>query len=185
MQGLSPHLSAFDHEVWCRAQHDAEGQTYAGESHAVHLRAVEAVLMEHGFTSMVFRRSAWCHDIVEDCPKLHAEPLVRVEIVRDRYGDEVAEITWACSGFGKNRAARSADIAAKCKGKPKAIIVKVADRIANLEQSLKDALNGNPGMGKMYLKERGKFHEDIAQYAPPALRTRLDATYRQLEEAVS
>lgn len=171
MTDVSVSPSAFDHETWAAALHAGEGQLYGGKPYGeAHLAKVEQVLLDFGYTSMTWRRAAWLHDVIEDCLK-HLTPAERLEIVRERYGERVSELVWAVSGIGPNRKARNADIYAKIAADPEAAILKVADRIVNVEQTIADR---SPHIG-MYLKEAEEFEVKVARHAPAAMRTRLQA----------
>ncbi|WP_333219408.1 hypothetical protein [Microcoleus sp. Pol12A5] len=72
------------------------------------------------------------------------------------FGKETADIVWAVtSEQGENRAERFRKTALKIQSNKKALIVKLADRIANTEASLQS----NPQLYKMYLKEFPLFKE--------------------------
>src|SRR4051812_20195976 len=82
------------------------GQLYCGLPYQYHLDRVVAQLVKFGFTSDVFLAAALCHDVIEDTPTTREE-------VKALFGEEVDAIVWACTGIGKNRKERNADIYAK------------------------------------------------------------------------
>jgi (p)ppGpp synthase/HD superfamily hydrolase len=138
-------------------------QKYAGGlPYTHHLAAVEAVLQRFGparvlslasetpLTDQVMLEAAWLHDVVEDRG-------VKVKEIREMFGDEVARLVEAVTDEpGENRKARKFATYPKIRDAgPLAVRLKLADRIANVEQG---------GLSKMYVKE----HEDFrrALYTP-------------------
>lgn len=180
MTDESESLSPFDHEEWAAGLHAAEGQLYAGQPYGVgHLAKVERVLLDFGFTDMKYRRAAWCHDVVEDCMKDKA-PEERLAIVIERYGQDTGDLVWAVTGIGPNRKARNLDIYAKIAAYPDGAIIKMADRIINVEQTIVDAHAGNRGHIGMYLKERESFTQAVYPHAPASLKARLEEGFEAL-----
>lgn len=94
--------------------------------------------------------AAWLHDVVEDRG-------VKVKEIREMFGDEVARLVEAVTDEpGENRKARKFATYPKIReAGALAVRLKLADRIANIEQG---------GLSKMYQKE----HEDFkrALYTP-------------------
>jgi hypothetical protein len=68
-------------------------------------------------------------------------------------------------GPGKNRKERKADMYPRCAALPKAIIVKLCDRIANVEEAIKCK---NTGHFQMYLKEYPDFERHLLKRDGPA-----------------
>lgn len=106
-------------------------QRYGDLPYIVHLTAVRAVLSDVGINGD-FGVAAWLHDVVEDTPTTKQE-------VYDRFGESVAELVWAVTGVGCDRKARCADAYAKMQALPAAATLKLADRIANVEASLRSS----------------------------------------------
>jgi (p)ppGpp synthase/HD superfamily hydrolase len=100
-------------------------QRYGERPYVVHLEAVRAVLRDFGHGGAL-GIAAWLHDVVEDTATTRAE-------VAARFGDEVAALVWAVTGVGVDRPARNAAAYAKIQALPAAAILKLADRIANVE----------------------------------------------------
>lgn len=150
-------------ESFARERH--AGQLYGDHPYVDgHVCYVVGILLVFGYDE-VFRAAGWLHDVIEDTPTTREE-------IRGRFGSTVESLVWACTGVGANRRERNASIYEKITALPEAAIVKVADRIANVEAS-------QPG-GKhrqMYLKERSRFHEMVAVHAPKGLVERLEAAY--------
>ena len=147
------------------AAHAHCAQRYGDHPYAFHLGKVVDVLVDAGIVDGDLLDAAWLHDVVEDTG-------VNISEVRDQFGEKVAKIVWACSGFGENRRARNADIAQKLAAYPPAIPVKVADRIANLENALVEA----PRLVPMYLAEHDAFMELVQRSGacPLVLAQRLE-----------
>lgn len=156
-------------EMFARERHG--DQKYSSDQPYVdaHVAKVVAILREFGFDEF-YIAAGWLHDVVEDTP-------TRREEIDQKFGERVGKLVWACSGFGPNRKARNDAIYNKIAAYPDAAIVKVADRIANIEAS-----EPNGSHRQMYLKEQEVFYERVAIYAPRPLRDRLEAAYFQSDE---
>ncbi len=109
------------------------------------------MLAEFGYAGdEAIAAAGWLHDTLEDTPTTYYEMLV------SKFGKETADIVWAVTSEpGENRADRFRKTAPKIHSNKKALIVKLADRIANTEASLQS----NPNLYKMYLKEFPVFKE--------------------------
>jgi (p)ppGpp synthase/HD superfamily hydrolase len=149
-------------EDFARAAHD--GQKYGGRPYAWHLESVVAVLAGAGFGAD-YQAAGWLHDVSEDVG-------VPIAALRSRFGDRVADLVKACTGVGRNRKERNACIYERIARCPDAAIVKVADRIANVEAAAQGSSHA-----EMYLKEATSFHDHVARFAPEALRLRLNRAY--------
>ncbi|UTC29655.1 GTP pyrophosphokinase [Bajunvirus bajun] len=160
-------------------------QQYAGLPYSYHLEKVEGILKEFGFTGEDWIAAARLHDVIEDTMK-DLTPEERREIVRKKFGADVTLLVWAVSGIGPNRKARNESIYAKLAEYPRACTLKVADRIANVEASVKDPGTGqvNIGMAKMYLKERARFREVCRNHVIKPLWDRLERAYEAAEAAL-
>lgn len=146
-----------------------DGQVYGdGLPYTVHLEAVELVLAETGYRADYWVALAWLHDVLEDTPTTEADLI-------SQFGNPIAEIVVAVSGFGQNRKERNADIAAKIKHSLIASTVKVADRIANLESPAPGSRHAN-----MYLDERSQFFNALFYPMPLNLMDRLNAAFSRL-----
>jgi (p)ppGpp synthase/HD superfamily hydrolase len=140
--------------IWAAVLH--AGQEYdKGEPYTVHLAEVVAVLERFRITDETTVIAAWLHDAVEDTGAAWEEIL-------DRFGIGVATIVHAVTNEpGANRRERHARTYPKIRmaGSP-AIAVKLADRIANWEHSLKT----KDRRANMYCKEYPAFRSEL--YAP-------------------
>jgi (p)ppGpp synthase/HD superfamily hydrolase len=133
-----------------------EGQFYGpGEPYINHLDAVAALAGGND----VVRAVAYLHDVVEDTA-------TSLQEVAAHFGSYVAECVAILSDEpGKNRKERkSASHAKLAKVQPyhyTALIVKAADRAANLRACVE---KGNNGLLQMYLREQDAFR--AAAYRP-------------------
>ena len=130
------------------AQHGT--QKYGEHPYSYHLAQVSQVLAEFGYAGdEAIAAAGWLHDTLEDTPTTY-------EMLVSEFGKETADIVWAVTSEpGQNRADRFRKTALKIQSNKKALIVKLADRIANTEASLQS----NPKLYKMYLKEFSLFNE--------------------------
>lgn len=108
-------------------------QKYGTLPYRYHLQMVVDTLRAASVTDPEILAAGWLHDVAEDTERT-------VEDIRDVFGDRVARLVDCCTGVGSDRAARNASIAEKCgrTGNMDAVLVKFADRVANL-QALGDA----------------------------------------------
>lgn len=130
------------------AQHGT--QKYGEHPYSYHLAQVSQVLAEFGYAGdEAIAAAGWLHDVLEDTPTTY-------EMLVSEFGKETADIVFAVtSELGENRADRFRKTALKIQSNKKALIVKLADRIANTEASLQT----NPKLYKMYAKEFPLFKE--------------------------
>ena len=114
-----------------------QGQLYGEKLYVSHLSDVVYNLHRFGFLQMrldddlfnALEVAGWLHDIVEDTP-------MTIEEVRADFGDTVADLVWAVTTEpGANRKARNAATYPKIARSDEAVILKLADRIANVEES--------------------------------------------------
>ncbi|WP_246551640.1 HD domain-containing protein [Miltoncostaea oceani] len=135
-----------------------------GRPYRHHLDAVEAVLVRFGFgADLELRMSAQLHDVIEDTP-------ITFDEVRETFGPEVARLVDAVTNRqGPNRKTRHALTYPRIRAAgERAVIVKLADRIANLEA-------GGTLLG-MYRKEQDGFRHALKR--PGELR----AMWARIEE---
>ena len=129
-------------------------QKYGEHPYSYHLNYVVNILTEYGYAEDDAIISAgWLHDTIEDTDTTHAMLVLE-------FNQEIADIVWAVSSEpGKNRQAKFRNTAPKIISNKKALIIKLADRIANTEASLAN----NPKLYQMYVKEFTLFHELLYQ----------------------
>ncbi|MCB9745514.1 MAG: bifunctional (p)ppGpp synthetase/guanosine-3',5'-bis(diphosphate) 3'-pyrophosphohydrolase [Alphaproteobacteria bacterium] len=126
-------------------------QRYGEHPYAWHLQRVVELAEPYGEDAVV---AAWLHDAVEDTP-------LTLDEVRAAFGDPVADaVDLVTDVEGPNRKARKAATYARLAAVPAdgpralALIVKAADRLANLRAS-RDEHKG--GLLKMYQREHETF----------------------------
>lgn len=122
-------------------------QKYSDGPYSIHLSAVSAVLSRFGIVDESLHKAAWLHDVVEDTP-------TKIEEVKALFGEAVADLVHRVTNEpGKNRKERHENTYPKIFASDDAITLKLADRIANTEQSIKD----NGDLLEMYKKEYPDF----------------------------
>jgi (p)ppGpp synthase/HD superfamily hydrolase len=132
--------------------HSDAGHTYDGNPYATHLEAVVEVLMRYGETGKVMLAAGSLHDVVEDCK-------IKLSTIEDLFGPKVAALVGALTDEpGENRKDRKAATYPKIKATPGAVQLKLADRIANVENGI---LTGNKRMFLMYSKEHPEFEKNL------------------------
>lgn len=107
------------------------GQTYEDDTpYDFHLQKVVDVLAMFGRTDPVYVCAGYLHDILEDTRKSYRD-------VNDRFGEDVAELVFAVTNeLGRNRKERAEKTYPKIVQTPGALILKLADRIANVQHGL-------------------------------------------------
>ncbi len=142
------------------------GQEYQGRPYVeAHVSRVVAVLWSFGFEGE-YLAAGWLHDAIEDTE-------VGAILIHRMFGQEVASLVLACTGVGHNRKARNACIYERIAQYPRAAVVKLADRIANVEASA-------PGSShrKMYQKEADAFAAVVRPHVPEPMWARLERALR-------
>lgn len=164
------------------------GQKYGegDKPHTYHLAKVAQVLLDFD-ADWMYVAAGWLHDTEEDC--WQDEPIeARRTRVRERFGDAIEGIVWACTGqmyidgVKQNRKKRNAEQYAKIAANPLAAPAKYADRIANMEET---AATRNRGLGQMYADEAEDFDAKIGPYVPSAMRARLHAALDDINDMLT
>jgi len=128
-----------------------EGQRYGEQPYTAHLEAVADTLERFGHHQTELLAAAWLHDCVEDCAVL-------IEQVEALAGPRVAALVDAVTDApGANRRQRKEKPYHLIPQVPGAVLVKLADRIANVEASLET----RPDLVRTYLGEHPTFHERL------------------------
>lgn len=119
------------------------GQTYGdGEDYLKHLDDVFKILKEYEIADKNILASAYLHDAIEDTQ-------ANYKLIEKYFGKNIADIVYAVTNeSGINRKERNSKTYQKIQNNDKAIILKLADRIANTRQSL-----NNIKFFNMYKKE--------------------------------
>ena len=149
-------------------------QKYGGKPYYYHLRQVEQVLIDSGYSEEKYIITALLHDTIEDTATSQLD-------IETEFGKEIANAVFAVTGVGKNRKERNASIYEKINGNELACAVKAADRIANLESTIAE---NNLGLMKMYGGERDAFIDAIFGISSP-LTERLTRAYNLIGLAVT
>lgn len=130
-------------------------QMYGVLPYTHHLQEVEQLLRRWGADEEDMLVAAWLHDVVEDCPEVGRKQ------IEEMFGPRVAELVEAVTNEpAPNRATRHALTHPKTRGVPGAVLLKLADRLANVA-------NGRAHGGifvRMYAKEHETFKR--ALYTP-------------------
>jgi len=125
---------------------------YGDQPYSVHLDEVVTVMSRYGVREHDLLDAGYLHDSIEDTPTTK-EDLERL------VGPTVARIVDAVTdGKGKNREERKERpyrLIPKVYG---ALTVKLADRVANVEATIK---NGKTGLFEMYKKEQPEFRRRL------------------------
>jgi (p)ppGpp synthase/HD superfamily hydrolase len=151
-------LAALDDAVAFAARHHGEQIRPAGEPYLEHLLEATRVLVEAvGVTDVDVLRAAVLHDVVEDTDGTLGE-------VRERFGDRVATLVdWVTKpprAEGTSREeARAAYLARLHDAPDDAILVKLADRLSNVQR-----LDTHPRAGK----RRAYYAETVRSILPLA-----------------
>jgi len=145
--------------LWCSTAHGE--QMYGPYPYPHHLRKAEDVAIRFGFRSIIIRKGIWLHDVIEDC---HLSVALLIAAGHDRRSVMMA---YAVSdGEGATRKEKKAHTYEKIRTTPGAKIVKLCDRIANVEFS--SSALGDPSKFKMYRDEYAEFQRQLRD------RTELD-----------
>ena len=114
----------------------------------IHLEDVVNVLKHFGYTEDKYICAGYLHDTMEDTPTSHND-------IKKVFGIEVAEIVYCVTDeLGRNRKERHEKTYPKILSNPDAIVVKLADRIANVENGI---FNKEYEFVKMYAGEYEEF----------------------------
>jgi len=123
-------------------------QTYDIYPYGYHIRQVVKIAEELGYDESIVVASA-LHDTLEDTELSYND-------LKKAFGEEVAEIVYCVTDeLGRNRKERKEKTYPKIQGNWRATVVKICDRIANMQQSKKY----NERLFEMYKKE----HEDFCR----------------------
>lgn len=136
-------------QTFARRAH--EGQKYGTDPYIVHLQAVEQVMRRFGVTEDALLAAAWLHDVLEDT-NVTQEALSQVFPA-----SVVVPVSLVTEPKGKNRIERHAATYPRIKSDPRAILLKLADRIANFESG---------GKTDMYIMEYAGFRSVLYDENP-------------------
>lgn len=145
-------------------------QKYGKKPYHSHLMDVVTVLrrfVDWDILEQEMVDAAWLHDVIEDTP-------VVSDIVFKKFGSRVGALVRAVTNEqGANRKERHLKTYPKIKDTFRAIVLKLADRIANVENTISRDRYGRPpkNLFWMYVKDhdffveqlRGKCNNDLAE----------------------
>ena len=132
-------------------------QTYDIYPYSYHILQVVQIAEDLGYDETIVVGCA-LHDILEDTELSYND-------VKKAFGEEVAEIVYAVTDeLGRNRKERKAKTYPKIRGNWKATVVKICDRVANMEQSK----SYNPRLLKLYQDEHEDFCSNLMSVEHPA-----------------
>lgn len=113
------------HKFYATVKHG--DQKYGFLPYTTHLAAVENVLRRFNTTDSILLGTAWLHDVCEDTG-------TKVKEIEELFGEETASIVSAVTNEkGENRKIRAALTYPKIRANKKAVTLKLADRIANVD----------------------------------------------------
>lgn len=131
-------------------------QFYGDHPYSYHIKKVRSVMKRFGFGPKDTERglrlgtAIWLHDIVEDTA-------FNIDQIRFIFGNEIADIVWAVTNIpksmGLSKQDRKIHTFQKIALNPEAILVKLFDRIANVEESIFNRKNGNVDKLDKYIEE--------------------------------
>lgn len=149
------------------------GQNYGTYQYTHHLILVDHALGSFGFALDAEPHlfvAAWLHDVIEDTS-------ISYEQIVHGFGQKIGDIVYAVTNeAGKNRRERHEKTYPKIRANRDALVIKLADRIANVEFS-RDTDSGLLGM---YRKEWPGFYE--ALFDPTETDQRVIRMWRHLGE---
>lgn len=141
-------------EVYARSAHGK--QLYGDLPYEEHLRDVVRVLKEFGYDEPNWQVAGWLHDVLEDTDTTEQQ-------LRAMYATEIVDMVVAVSSLeDKPRSQRLDDLINKLMAYPRAIPLKLADRIANVRNCWGTR---NPLLF-MYHKEYRKFRGGLRRLRP-------------------
>lgn len=121
-----------------------------------HLEDVSKVLVRFGYTDGLYQACAFLHDSIEDTATSYSD-------IKKVFGEEIAEVVYCMTDeIGRNRKEKKEKTLPKIRSNPDSIVVKLADRIANIEHTLAHTPE-NDFLG-MYKREHKAFR--WALYVP-------------------
>ena len=122
-------------------------QEYDGFPYHKHLQDVVSNVIKFGYVNEDFVIAAWLHDSIEDCSVTYND-------IKKLFGESVAEIVYRVTDeLGRNRKERKKKTYPKIRECKNATFIKLCDRIANFENSIKRGHS----MIDAYIKEHAEF----------------------------
>jgi len=130
-----------------------EGQMYGTDPYSTHLEEVVGILIGFGHDDPELLAAAWLHDSLEDTDATSAD-------LEQSFGRRVADLVGAVTDDpeGANRKARKARPLRLIPTVPGALLLKLADRIANVRRAL---TSDSSRYIRMYREEQDGFREAL------------------------
>ena len=141
-------------KAWNFACENHVGQKYGNKPYLFHLQSVVNTAISLGYKDEEILIACALHDTIEDTDVSYTD-------IKDFFGKKVAEIVYCVTDeLGRNRKERKSKTYKKIYDNPKAIVVKLCDRISNMYESM-GTENYNLRLIKMYLDEHESFVDGI------------------------
>lgn len=138
-------------DAWNLAIVSHNNQTYGDYPFITHLENVIDVSLSLGYVDEEILIGCILHDIIEDTS-------VNYHQIKESFGENIAEIVYAVTDeIGRTRKERKYKTYSKIRKNKKSIVVKLCDRISNIEKSI---LYDSKKL-KMYLNEHKSFKKGI------------------------
>ena len=126
-------------------------QEYDNFPYHKHLQDVVDVLIEFGYTHEDQLCAGYLHDVLEDTPLNYND-------IAGTFGLDVAEMVYGVTDeLGRSRQERKEKTLPKTRSIPTCIPIKLADRVANMRNSIA----GNHSMANKYAKEYSHFKKSL------------------------
>ena len=148
-------------------------QKYGEHPYLYHLASVRNVIREFDLIGDI-AVAAWLHDILEDTTATKVD-------VQEMFGDVVSSLVWAVTGEGSNRKQRNQSDYDKIQAYPLAAPLKLADRVANVRESLG---NNNTHHLAMYREEYPAFRMALQKHCDPFHWLALDGHMRDIYKMI-
>ncbi len=146
------------------AQKAHQAQMYDQYPYFKHLQDVYETLLEHGYNEtehLEILVSSFLHDCLEDCAVSYSD-------LKKEFGEETAENVFCMTDeLGRNRKEKKEKTYPKIRSNPDSIVIKLADRISNVRNSIAQFREENWKEGnknsflEMYRKEYKLFRWNL------------------------
>lgn len=124
-------------------------QKYGNLPYMVHLDAVNNIAQLHSLNESI-QAAAYLHDVIEDT-------YVTYEEIKSEFSKKIADLVWAVtSETGRNREERNRKTYKKISKSTDAILLKLCDRIANIENAI---ATNKDDLLHIYKKEHNEFYK--------------------------
>ena len=139
------------------AEQKHAGQIHGTRPFTTHLGEVVSALHEFGHLDDDLTAAAWLHDVVEDTP-------VTIEEIYSEFGNRIGDLVDALTdGPGKTRVEKKQKPYSTIPKVPGAVLVKLADRIANVRHTIAATEPQAEKYYEMYKREHAGFCKALNQ----------------------